>query len=188
MPFAPRTLGRQHRGRVPSCPGRPLLPVSAVSTRRNWLVALAPLALIPLWTACSPGTSSDAAVADAYSEVIKWFADRSPDDPDPLTVFVEARGEGFEIELLAQAAVVEASAPFADVEFIDDRSEAIGDDGVVRDEGLLLAFGPAVLEAELAIIECDEIITMESMHSWRFELRYVGDGWLVLEDAIEVSP
>ena len=152
------------------------------------MVALAPIGLTHLFMACSPAsTSADGDVADAYAVVIEWFADRSSDDPDPLLVFVEARGEGFEIELPAQASVVEASASFADVQFIDDRSEAIGDDGV-RDDGILLALGPAVMDGDGAIVECDEIVTSETMTSWRFELRYVRNEWLLVHEPTELEP
>ena len=153
------------------------------------MVALAPVGLTHLLMACSPeSTTADGNVADAYALVIEWFADRSSADPDPLLVFVEARGEGFEIELPAQASVVEASASFADVQFIDDRSEAIGDDGAVRDDGILLALGAAVVDGSEAIVECDEILTSEEMTTWRFELRYVGNEWLLLQEPTEVEP
>jgi hypothetical protein len=120
---------------------------------------------------------SEGSTHGAYATVIQWFVDRAPGEPDQqVVVFVEARGDGVGIDLDTQASVVESTQSFADVRFIDDRSEALDSDGV-RDEGILLALGPVVAEGNSAVIEADELLDDESVTSRRFELRLVDGEW-----------
>ncbi len=91
----------------------------------------------------SDGPAERGSTADAYALVLQWFVDRSESEVDPPLVFVEALGEGVSIGLDTQAAVLSSTVDFAEVRFIDDRSEALSD-GVVRDGGILIALGPIV--------------------------------------------
>ena len=91
-------------------------------------------------------------------------------------VFVDVLGEGFEIDLDLQAAIVSSSEEFAQVRFIDARSEAFGDGDTVRDEGFLLAFGPAAIDGRTASITSDEVDSPDSARSWSFEVRHDGEG------------
>jgi hypothetical protein len=144
------------------------------------LVAAVVVGVALLAAACgSDGEpTNEGSTHDAYAAVIRWFVDRLPGDAEQHVVFIEARGEGVGIDLDTQAAVVEVSQPFADVRFIDDRSEAIDADGV-RDGGVLLGLGPVVVEARTAVIEADEIVDEDTVVSRRFELRLVDDEWVL---------
>lgn len=124
----------------------------------------------------NPDTEPGGDIADAYAVVVRWFVDNSaPGDNNPL-VLIEARGEGLGIGLEAQAALVAASDEFADVRFIDDRAEAMDDEGV-RHDVILLAIGPAIAEGTTASIACDQISGPEVVLSWTFSLEFVNDGW-----------
>lgn len=128
---------------------------------------------------CSSANSSEKGdVVDAYAQVIRWFVERAPSGADTQLVFVEARGEGLGIDLDVQAAVVKSTQSVADVRFIDDRSEAIQEDQV-RDGGILLAIGPAVVDGRSATIECDEYRDVDVAISRRFSLVFAGGEWVV---------
>src|SRR5688572_4444459 len=142
-------------------------PTIGVVNALRWLAATS-IALL-FAAACSPDKSgSESDVAGAYARLIQWFVDRTepaPDDEgerDPVVVFVEARGEGFNVGLSMQAAIIARAEPFATVRFIDDRSEALTDgDAPVQDEGLLLALGPAKEHGSKVVIECDEFVSLD---------------------------
>ena len=143
----------------------------------RWLAVTA-VAVLAM-AGCSPDRSGgDSDIAGAYARMIQWFVDRTepaPDDEgerDPVVVFVEARGEGVNIGLTMQAAIIARAEPFATVRFIDDRAEALTDgDAPVQDEGLLLALGPAKEHGSKVVIECDEFVAADDERSWHFELQ-----------------
>jgi hypothetical protein len=140
-------------------------------------------AVVLLAGACASNDdpTSEGQVADAYGHVIRWFVERRASEADQQLVFVEALGEGVGIALDTQAAIVESTQSFADVRFIDDRSEALDADGV-RDDGILLALGPAVVDGNSAVIECDEVQSETALISRSFDLRHVGDEWSLRGD------
>ena len=123
---------------------------------------------------------------EAYATVIRWFVGRMPGDADRPVVFVEARGEGVGIDLDTQASVVDSTQSFAEVRFIDDRSEALDSEGV-RDGGILLALGPVVAEANTAVIEADELLDEDRVTSRHFEL-HASDGDWVLQGEPTILP
>jgi hypothetical protein len=129
--------------------------------------------VVHLLVACSSsGSGDDADVGGAYAAVVRWFVDQSAKGADTPVVFVDTQGEGFEIELGLQATIVSATEEFAHVRFIDDRSEAFGERGeTVRDEGILLAVAPAVIDGRRVSIDCDQIIAPDRVTSWTFELQ-----------------
>lgn len=134
------------------------------------------VALVPL--ACSDRDADEVDVGGAYSRVVQWFADRSDADPVPLVVFVEARGDGLVIDLAVQAEVVETNHEIADVRFVDDRAEALEDDGTaIRDEGILVALGPLVDVGDSVTIEVDQYDGPDPELTWSFDLRPAGDVW-----------
>lgn len=123
--------------------------------------------------------------ADAYAVVVRWFVDNSAatggnPDVNPV-VLIEARGEGVGIGLETQVALVAAADEFADVRFIDDRSEAM-DGGEVRDGVILLALGSAITDGTMANVVCDQIVGAEVVLSWTFNLGYGTDGWTLTSD------
>ncbi len=117
----------------------------------------------------SDGPAERGSTADAYALVLQWFVDRSESEVDPPLVFVEALGEGVSIGLDTQAAVLSSTVDFAEVRFIDDRSEALSD-GVVRDGGILIALGPIVGAGTEVSIESAHITSESSTIVWAFSL------------------
>ena len=121
-----------------------------------------------------PGCSSDepthrGSTADAYALVLRWFVERSETEADQPLVFVEALGEGVNIGLDTQAAVLSSTADFAEVRFIDDRGEAFSD-GEVRDGGIFIALGPIVGAGTTVSIESAHITSESSTIVWAFSL------------------
>ena len=126
-----------------------------------------------------------------YAEVLHWFADARNDDPEPLPVFVEARGEGASIPLEVQAELVTEVEEVVDVRFIDSRDEAFvtDDDGVpvVADGGMLLRLSPVDEMADPVRIDVDIHLEDDRFMTLAFELRQVDDGWVVSGDPEQVS-
>ena len=113
--------------------------------------------MVALLCACGDGsdtpTKNDA--AEVYSAIIgQLLADRAATTTtvkstakDHISVFVEALGDGYVIDLSVQAGVVKSLEPVALVRFIDNRAEAIerNEPGKpVRNDGMLVALGPLV--------------------------------------------
>jgi hypothetical protein len=71
---------------------------------------------------------------------------------------------------------VSSSEDFAQVRFIDDRSEALGEDEIVRDDGILLAVGPAIIDGDTVSITSEEVAGGDGAMSWTFEVRRDRDG------------
>ncbi len=156
---------------------------------RSTLAALAPLCVMAGMVAgCNSRSTSELRAGQAYEAVIRWLAQDSAGDPDPLPVFVESRGEGAAIGLDVQAEVVDWSKDVADVHFIDDRSEALteGDDGelVVRDGGILIRLGPVVEDGERITLEVDRWMQGDVFDTLELQLRRSGDAWKVERDPL----
>ena len=157
----------------------------------RWLTAMS-LVLLTV-AGCSDTSDSDTDFAGAYARVIQWFVDRtgpptSEGDREPMDVFVEARGEGVNIGLSMQAAIIARADPFATVRFIDDRDEALTEEGTkVRDDGVLLALGGAKETGSHVVIECDEFVAADQERTWRFELQTAHDEWMLRGEPEQVE-
>lgn len=141
---------------------------------RTVLCLVPTIAMVAACTSDKPQQSGP--TSGAYVAVVQWFVENSPDAQDRPIVFVEARGEGLGVGLETQAAVVSGANDFADVRFIDDRSEAMDSDGV-RDNGLFIALGPLVEDGDLFNVECDQVLSEEESTVWFFTLRFRNDTW-----------
>ena len=118
-----------------------------------------------------------------YDTVVRWFAQQSPDDPDPLPVFIESRGEGASIELDVQAELIKSTQDVATVKFIDSRDEALvtNDDGtvVVADGGILLRLAPVIEEGREVRLDVDVHQSDENFKTTQFTLNLVNDEWVL---------
>jgi hypothetical protein len=125
-----------------------------------------------------------------YDSVVRWFADQSPNDPDPLPVFIESRGEGASISLDVQAQLVKATKDIATVRFIDSRDEALvtNDDGtvVVADEGVLLRLSPVVEQGNDVKLDVDVHDHDEQFRTMQFDLHMVGEQWVMATPPVSV--
>ena len=142
-------------------------------------------------TALVPACSSDAqpargSTADAYAVVVRWFVDHTESGSDHPVVFAGALGEGISIGLDTQAAVISATAEFADVRFIDDRSEVFENDAV-RDDGILVALGPAVESEGSTTVESAEFTSPTDMIGWTFDLAFRNGTWNLSREPTRVG-
>ena len=121
---------------------------------------------------------------------MRWFAQESNDDPDPLPVFIEPRGEGASIQLDVQAELIKSTQDLATVRFIDSRDEALftNDDGtvVVADDGILIRLAPVVEEGEAVRIDVDVHEHDEQFRTMQFNLDFVNDQWVIDRAPIDV--
>jgi hypothetical protein len=139
-------------------------------------------------SACTELSPSKERASDVYATVIRWFADHvdGPDAPprdEPMKVFVEPRGEGSSINVDVQAEVVTAVEDVATVRFIDGRDEALEttEEGVtvVRDNGILIAFGPVPNDATDVTLELDQYLDETTVRTYRFALTRTGEVWKI---------
>ncbi len=118
-----------------------------------------------------------------YDTIVRWFAQTSGDDPDPLPVFIEPRGEGASIALDVQAELVQSAHEIATVRFIDSRDEALvtNEDGtvVVADEGILIRLAPVVEEVEKVRLDVDVHELDEQFRTLQFTLNLIDDQWVI---------
>jgi hypothetical protein len=142
-------------------------------------------AILLVTAACSsPSPASPEVRAGAvYDSIVRWFAQSSTDDPDPLPVFIEPRGEGASIGLDVQADLIKSTHDVATVRFIDSRDEALStnDDGtvVVADGGILIRLGPVVEEGKKVRMAVDVHDHDEQFHTLQFDLSQVNGEWVV---------
>lgn len=159
---------------------------------RGRSVVLASLALI-LAACSSPSPATPEARAGAvYDAVVRWFAQSSSSDPDPLPVFIEPRGEGASIQLDVQAELVKSTHAIATVRFIDARDEALvtNDDGtvVVADGGILLRLAPVVEEGDKVRLDVDVHDRDEHFRTMQFDLELADDQWVISQAPVEIPP
>ncbi len=125
-----------------------------------------------------------------YDSIVRWFAQRSADDPDPLPVFVEPRGEGASIQLDVQAELIKSTKDVATVRFIDSRDEALvtNEDGtvVVADGGILIRLAPVVEEVHKVHIDVDVHDHDEQFRTMQFNLDLIGDRWVIQGSPVDV--
>jgi len=129
---------------------------------------------------CSSQSPSEVRAGDVYDAAVRWLASEHSDDPDPLPVFVEPRGEGTAIKLEVQADVVDQVSDVAELRFIDARAEAIvteDDRDMVRDDGILIRLGPVIEDGDRVRLEVDRWIGDERFTTLVFTLRREGDVW-----------
>ena len=144
--------------------------------------------------ACSsPSPATPEARAGAvYDSVVRWFAQSSSSDPDPLPVFIEPRGEGASIQLDVQAELVKSTHAVATVRFIDARDEALvtNDDGtvVVADGGILLRLAPVVEEGDKVRLDVDVHDRDEHFRTMQFDLKLADDQWVISQAPVEIPP
>ena len=112
------------------------------------------------------------------------------DDPDPLPVFIEPRGEGASIGLDVQADLIKSAQDVATVRFIDSRDEALvtKDDGtvVVADGGVLIRLGPVVEEGKKVRMAVDVHDHDEQFHTLQFDLSLINGAWVIDRQPIAV--
>ena len=150
--------------------------------------------LVGLWffvAGCTSLSPSKARASDVYATIIRSFATQAADEPS-LKVFVETRGEGSSISVDVQAEVVTAVEDVAEVRFIDARSEALEESEpgifVVRDAGILLAFGPVPNDASDLVVEVDQYIEDTLLAAHRFVMRSSGDEWKIDNASVTYEP
>ncbi len=149
-------------------------------------------AIVLILASCSaPSAAAPEARAEAiYDAVVRWFADQSTTDPDPLPVFSEPRGEGASIRLDVQAQLVKSTKDIATVRFIDSRDEALvtKDDGtvVVADDGVLLRLAPVVEQGDQVQLDVDVHDHDEQFLTMKFNLRLVGEAWVIDQPPVTV--
>jgi hypothetical protein len=149
--------------------------------------------MVSLVAACSsPSPENPQVRAGAvYDTIVRWFADKSTTDPDPLPVFVEPRGEGASIGLDVQAELIKSTQDVATVKFIDSRDEALitNDDGtvVVADGGVLLRFAPVVEKGDKVRLDIDVHDHDDQFKTLQFDLDQVNDKWVIDKQPLEVT-
>jgi len=141
--------------------------------------------------ACDSGSETETRAGQVYEPVVRWFAERATGDPDPLPVFVEAKGAGTVIDLEVQAAVIKETESVASVRFIDHRDEALeerdSDGFVVRDDGILIRLPPVPETGDRVTLDVDVWVDETTMGGSRFDLRSSDDGWHVVGSPIELA-
>jgi len=149
--------------------------------------------MVSLTAACSsPSPENPQVRAGAvYDTIVRWFADKSTTDPDPLPVFVEPRGEGASIGLDVQAELIKSTQDVANVKFIDSRDEALitNDDGtvVVADDGVLLRFAPVVEKGDKVRLDIDVHDQDDQFKTLQFDLDQVNDKWVIDQQPVDVT-
>jgi hypothetical protein len=149
-------------------------------------------AIVSLTAACSAASPENPQVraGAVYDTIVHWFADESANDPEPLPVFIEPRGEGASIQLDVQAELIKSAKDFATVKFIDSRDEALvtDEDGstVVADDGILIRLAPVVEVGDKVRIDVDVHDGDEQFTTMQFNLHRVGDAWVIDGAPVEV--
>jgi len=161
-----------------------------VAVRTRGLVLAAIVSLIAGCSSPSPENPQVRAGA-VYDTIVRWFADKSTTDPDPLPVFVEPRGEGASIGLDVQAELIKSTQDVANVKFIDSRDEALITNGdgtvVVADDGVLLRFAPVVEKGDKVRLDIDVHDHDDHFKTLQFDLDQVNDKWVIDQQPVDVT-
>jgi hypothetical protein len=150
-------------------------------------------AIVPMIAACSsPSPENPQVRAGAvYDTIVRWFADKSTSDPDPLPVYVEPRGEGASIGLDVQAELIKSTQDVANVKFIDSRDEALitNKDGtvVVANDGVLLRLAPVVEKGDKVRLDIDVHDHDDQFKTLQFDLDQVNDKWVIASQPVQVT-
>lgn len=143
-------------------------------------------------SACSSNSPTSPVVraGAVYDAVVRWFAQSSTTDPDPLPVFVEPRGEGASIGLDVQAELVKSTHDVATVKFIDSRDEALitNADGtvVVADGGILIRLAPVIENGKKVRLDVDVHEHDETFRTMQFDLSLVNTQWVLDQQPVEI--
>jgi len=160
------------------------------AVRTRGLVLAAIVSLIAGCSSPSPENPQVRAGA-VYDTIVRWFADKSTTDPDPLPVFVEPRGEGASIGLDVQAELIKSTQDVANVKFIDSRDEALITNGdgtvVVADDGVLLRFAPVVEKGDKVRLDIDVHDHDDQFKTLQFDLDQVNDKWVIDQQPVDVT-
>jgi len=149
-------------------------------------------AILSILAACSSDSPASPTVraGAVYDSVVRWFAQSSTTDPDPLPVFVEPRGEGASIDLGVQAELVKSTQDVATVRFIDSRDEALitNADGtqVVADGGILIRLAPVIENGTKVRLDVDVHERDEEFRTLQFDLTQVNGTWVLDKQPVEV--
>ena len=149
-------------------------------------------AVVSAMAACSPSSPAQPQVraGAVYDVIVRWFAQGRADDPDPLPVFIEPRGEGASIALDVQAELVKSTKDIATVRFIDSRAEALvtNADGtvVVADDGILIRLSPVVEVGNTVRLDVDVHDHDEVFRTMQFDLKLTSDQWVIEAPPVEV--
>jgi hypothetical protein len=153
-------------------------------------VVLAAILLVLAACSASSHATSVARAGAVYDAVVRWYANSSATDADPLPVFIEPRGEGASIQLDVQAALVKSTQDVAKVRFIDSRDEALitNDDGtvVVADGGILLRLAPVVEDGNEIQLDVDLHDHDEVFRTMQFDLKLVNEKWVIAQPPKEL--
>lgn len=143
--------------------------------------------LCSLAAGCTNLSPSKSRASDVYATIVRSFATQPADNP-PVKVFVEPRGEGSSISVDVQADLLTAVENVAEVRFIDARAEALEEDEagvlVVRDDGILLAFGPVPNDASDVVVEVDQYIDDTNLATHRFVMHRSGEEWIIDDTSV----
>jgi len=143
--------------------------------------------LCSFFVGCTNLSPSKSRASDVYAAIVRSFATQ-PEDKPPLKVFVEPRGEGSSISVDVQADLITAVEDVAEVRFIDARSEALEENEagvlVVRDVGILLAFGPVPNDASDVVVEVDEYVNDTNLATHRFVMHRSGEEWVIDDTSV----
>ena len=160
-----------------------------VAVRGRTVVLIAIVLILAACSAPSPATPQARASA-VYDSIVRWFAQSKADDPSPLPVFIEPRGEGASIKLDVQAELVKSTKDVATVRFIDTRDEALvtNQDGtvVVADGGMLVRLAPVVEVGNTVKLDVDVHDHADVFRTMQFDLKLVGDKWEMARPPIEI--
>lgn len=149
-------------------------------------------AVVPILVACTSDSPASPTVraGAVYDSVVRWFAQSSTTDPDPLPVFIEPRGEGASIDLGVQAELVKSTQDVATVRFIDARDEALitNADGthVVADGGILIRLAPVIENGTKVRLDVDVHERDENFRTLQFDLSLVNESWVLDGQPVEV--
>ena len=149
-------------------------------------------AVVCAMAACSPSSPAQPQVraGAVYDVIVRWFGQAHADDPDPLPVFIEPRGEGATIALDVQAELVKSTKDIATVRFIDSRAEALvtNDDGtvVVADGGILIRLSPVVEVGQRVRLDVDVHDHDEVFRTMQFDLKLTGEQLVIEAPPVEV--
>ncbi len=153
-----------------------------VAVRGRTVVLAAIMSILAACSSASP-ENPEVRAGSVYDTIVRWFAQSSSTDPDPLPVFIEPRGEGASIKLDVQAELIKSTQDVATVRFIDSRDEALitKDDGtvVVADGGMLLRLSPVIEEGSKVRIDVDIHDRDELFKTLEFVLDQVNDIWQI---------
>jgi hypothetical protein len=132
-------------------------------------------------TSCTGSEPQAVRAGEVYDAVVQWFAAARSDDPEPIALYVERWDDG-PVDLATQAEVVASTTEVALVRFIDARDEAIewiDDVAQVRNEGVLVRFGPLTGQGRAVTVIIDRWTEGDLFERWTMAVVQQGTVWQV---------